>query len=95
MAVVVVFMANLAFATLAYRIRTCLDFPPLDNYEEIASANDDETLLIWLARGTWEAYQANEGDLRQKATWVRLSTTSTMVNLGLASVTLVVTTWPW
>ncbi len=94
-AVVLAFMANLLFAALAFQIRTWLDFPPLDNYEELASKYNDTMLLIWLARGMREAFLENEIHLSRKVTWVRLSTTATMTNLGLAALTLVISTWPF
>lgn len=94
-AVVVVFVLNSACTFLAYRLRHWAIGPDLRSFTELAVEHDTEAIVYWAATQLREACEQNEGNLRSKARWVRLTTILTMVDLSLAAAVAIAVTWPW
>ena len=93
-AVVVVFMINMACAYAAYRLRQWQLLPNLVRLQDVSDDYPEDIVRLWAAREMTTAYRQNEETLQKKAIWVRRAIALTMTNLALAAVTAAVAVAP-
>ena len=95
LAIVAVFTANAVCAFLAFQLRNWEMRPDVEAFERICEENDLSVARTWAAHEMWASFKENEAALAEKAAWLRRAVTLTTLNLILAGIAAIVSTWPW